>query len=140
MGQFTNTPILQGFIHTNLVDIKTIKEQIKEIKTQLPIGLNVPVNIVNADVSELFKLISLNVVYIKDVLVFILEIPLVNSYEFMLYKPLPLPFKVKNDVYGIIEPSSDYIAIDKTRLYFINLSNQQLSKCKKNRQFNNMLS
>lgn len=58
-------------------------------------------------------------VYIRKVFIFILEIHLI---------------KLKNNVYGIIEPSSDYIAL-KARLYYINLSAKQLSKCKETTDF-----
>jgi hypothetical protein len=120
---------LQGSIHSSLLDTKILKHQIKEIKTQLPKGLNIP-SVLNAGISEFLRLASINVVYIQDILVFNLEIPLVSNYDFVLYKLIPLPFKLHNNISVIIEPSSDYIAVDKARLYYIELSNQQLTKCK----------
>lgn len=113
----------------NLINMKPIREQTREIKAQLPMGVNVPVSIMDINVSEFLKIVPVNVIFI-EVLIFILEIPLVSNDDFILYKPQPLPIKLKHSVYGIIKPNSDYIAIDKTRLYYINLSIQQLTKCK----------
>lgn len=40
-------------------------------------------------VSELLHLITTNVMYIDNILIFIMGIPFVNSYKFILYKPIP---------------------------------------------------
>jgi hypothetical protein len=44
---------IHGFIHLNLLDAKTLKNQLKEIKSQLPIGSGIPIHL---DTSELSKL------------------------------------------------------------------------------------
>lgn len=44
---------LQGVIHSSLLDIKSIVEQLKDIKIQLPIELGIPVKLSNSGVMEL---------------------------------------------------------------------------------------
>lgn len=121
---------IQGLVHSSVLDVKTLKDQIKDVKTQLPVGEGIPVNLDNSGVSELLRLTTTNVVCIKDVLIFNMEIPLVNSHEFILYKTIPLPINLFNNTYVAIVPTTHYIAIEKSRLYYIELNEVQLSKCK----------
>ncbi|KAL4083150.1 hypothetical protein QTP88_028480 [Uroleucon formosanum] len=127
---------LQGFVHSSILDTNTFKNQLKDIKAQLPIGEGIPIDLDNSGISELLRLITTNIVYIENVLIFVIEIPLVNGYEFILYKNIPLPVNIYGNDYVIIAPKSDYIAIDKSRLYYLELSEIQISKCK---QMMNML-
>ncbi|KAL4091240.1 hypothetical protein QTP88_025962 [Uroleucon formosanum] len=127
---------LQGFVHSSILDTNTFKNQLKNIKAQLPIGEGIPIDLDNSGISELLRLITTNIVYIENVLIFVIEIPLVNSYEFILYKNIPLPVNIYGNDYVMIAPKSDYIAIDKSRLYYLELSEIQISKCK---QMMNML-
>lgn len=121
---------LQGLVHSSILDANTFKNQIKDIKSQLPVGEGIPINIENSSLSELFRLITTNVIFVENVLIFIMEIPLIISYEFLLYKIIPLPVNVNNNSYVLIAPSSDYIAVDKSKMYYLELSEIQLSKCK----------
>lgn len=121
---------IQGLVHSSILDVQTLKNQIKEIKTQLPIGEGIPINLDDSEASELFRLTTTNIVYIKDILVFNIEIPLVNSYEFILYKTIPLPINLFNNTYVAIVPTTHYIAIEKSRLYYLRLNEIELSKCK----------
>lgn len=121
---------IQDLVHSSILDAKTLKEQIKDIKTQLPTGESLPINLDDSGISELLRISTTNVIYIKDVLVFDIEIPLVNSYEFILYRTIPLPINIFNNTYMIIVPTSHYIAIDKSRLYYLKLSEIDLGKCK----------
>lgn len=122
---------LQGFIHSSLMNINIIIQQLKEIKSQLPLGLSLPPNIDRIGMFDLMRLVTINIVYIQNVLIFTTEIPLINNYEFILYKPLPLPVKIKNDVYAIIESTSEYLGLGKSRLYYIQMTLSELTNCKK---------
>lgn len=105
-------------------------EQLREIKLHLPLDLGLPVNLSGSGVSELLRLAKVNIVYVKNILTFIIEIPLINNFEFILYKFIYSTVKLNIDVYLVIEPTSEYIAIDKPRLHFIKLNPFQLSQCK----------
>jgi hypothetical protein len=78
----------------------------------------------------LLRLITTNVVYIKDVLVFNMEIPLINSYEFILYKTIPLPINLFNNTYVAIVPTTHYIEIEKSKLYYLEFNEIELSEPK----------
>lgn len=121
---------LQGFIHSSLLDTNEFNEQLKEIKLKLPIGSDIPFDLSDSGKSDLLRLVNISIVYIEGVLIFIIEVPLVNNYDFTLYKYIPLPVKMYNNLYAIIEPNFDYIALDNSCLYYTGLSNHQLSKCK----------
>lgn len=125
---------LQGFIHSSLIDTKILMEQLKEIKINIPVDLELPVEISYTGISELLHLATISIIYVNNVLTYIIEIPLINNFKFVLYKPIPLPAKLTNDVYVIIEPCSEYIAIEKSRLHYIKFSSHQLSLCKKSKK------
>lgn len=75
-------------------------------------------------------LASISIVYLDEILIFIMEIPIIDNYEFILYKTIPLPIKLQNNTYTVVPPNSDYIAVDKSRLYYLKLSTLKISKCK----------
>lgn len=97
---------LQGFIYSSLVDTEMFIEQLREIKLHLSLDLGLPVNLSGSDVSELLRLATVNIVYVRNILTFIIEFPLINNFEFILYKSIPLPVKLNNDVYLVIEPTN----------------------------------
>lgn len=82
--------------------------------------------------SELLQLVDINLKYINGILIFILEIPLFSNYDFILYKSIPLPTKVHDNLYTIIQTNTEYITVDKSRSYYIELKNYQLLKYKTN--------
>lgn len=131
LGNIVNTA-LQGFVHSSLIDINVIVQQLKEIKSQLPLGLGLPPNIDKVGMSGLMRLVTISVIYVQNILIFTIEIPLINNYEFMLYKTIPLPVKIKDDVYAIVESTSDYLGLGKSRLYYIQITQSDLTSCKRN--------
>lgn len=88
---------LLGHIHPSLLDAREFNQQLKEIKIQLPIGLGLPIDLAEKGISELLRIVEISVVYVKGILMFIMEIPLVDNYDLMLYKSIPLPV-----IYGVI--------------------------------------
>jgi hypothetical protein len=54
---------LQGFVHTSILDTNTLNNQLKDIKTQLPIGEGISIDLDNLGISELLRLITTNIVY-----------------------------------------------------------------------------
>lgn len=122
---------LQGSIYSSILDVKTFRSQVKEIKMQLPTGEGIPIELENSGISELLRLITKNIVYVENVLIFIMEISIVNSYEFILYKTIPLPINIHDRTYVTRASTSDYIALDSSRLYYLELSEIEVLKCKK---------
>jgi hypothetical protein len=122
---------LQEFVHSNIININSIVQQLREIKSNLPLGLKLPPNIDKIGLSDLMRLVDISVVYVQNVLIFTLEVPLINNYDFILYKILPLPVKIKNDLYAIIESTSDYLGLGKSRLYYIQMTLPELTNCKR---------
>jgi hypothetical protein len=85
----------------------------------LPVGLGLPIEVNKPRLFELIQLASTSVVYIKNVLIFIITILLIDSYKFSLYNQLPLPCPIQNNIYGIIDSNIEYIGIEKSFLYYV---------------------
>ncbi|KAL4127039.1 hypothetical protein QTP88_011237 [Uroleucon formosanum] len=88
---------LLGHIHPSLLDASEFNQQLKQIKIQLPIGLGLPIDLAEKGISELLRIVEISVVYVKGIPMFIMEIPLIDNYDFMLYKSIPLPVKVRKN-------------------------------------------
>lgn len=109
---------------------KQTKKSLKEIKSQLPIGSGIPINLDTSRLSEILGLANISTVYLNSILMFVMKIPIIDNYELTLYKPIPLPIKLLKNLCTVIIPNSDYIALDKSRLFYVNLSAIQIAKCK----------
>lgn len=76
-------------------------------------------NLDSTELSELLGLTAVSVIYVKGVLIFAIEIPMIDNFEFSLYKLIPLPVKLQNNAYSIIVPNSEYTAVDKSLLLIL---------------------
>ena len=111
--------------------IITPDQLIKELrKTQndIPQGVNYPYPLEKQYGYAFFKILTLNVYFYNNKLVFVIKNPLVLETEFNLYKLLPLPVPDNNNNYFFIQPSIKYIALSHSRTQFTNIHN--IKDCK----------
>lgn len=59
--------VLKCVIHSSLLDVKTLVDQLKDIKVQLPIDLGIPVELSNSGVLELLRIATVNVVHLENI-------------------------------------------------------------------------
>lgn len=50
----------------------------------MPVDLELPVDISYTGISELLYLVTINIIYVNNVLTYIIEIPLINNFKFIL--------------------------------------------------------
>jgi hypothetical protein len=102
-------------------------EKIKTVVTaqKLPTGVDYP----SFPFSELQHIIVPHVYSHNQFLVYVLDIPLLSSTPFYLYKILPFPTFKQDNVFSFIYPSKDYIFMDSLKRQYGKLSNNELTKC-----------
>jgi hypothetical protein len=75
---------------------------------------------------------ELNIFYKNHRLVYILEIPLIERNDFILYQAIPLPIKQSEEnVYAFINPLHKYIGLRSDKQLYTHLTDQDIIKCKK---------
>jgi len=80
-----------GHIQSSLLSPKTIKQQIKEIKSKLPPDAEFPLELKTNSISDLFKVATVTVVSVDDTQIFSIEIPITNRMRLVIYEVIPLP-------------------------------------------------
>jgi hypothetical protein len=92
---------------------------------KLPTGVDYP----SFPFSELQHIIVPHVYSHNQFLVYVLDIPLLSSTPFFLYKILPFPTLKQDNVLSFIYSSKEYIFIDSLRRQYGKLSANELTRC-----------
>jgi hypothetical protein len=102
-------------------------EKMKTVVTaqKLPAGVDYP----SFPFSELQHIIVPHVYSHNQFLVYVLDIPLLSSTPFYLYKILPFPTLKRDSVFSFIYPSKDFIFMDSLKKQYGKLSANEVTKC-----------
>ena len=119
-----------GVIQPQLFTIAKIKDMMKGVS--LPDGLEFP----SFPSLELSRLITPIIFSQKSYLVYILQIPLLQSNVYQLYKLQPFPIKQHENVFVYIETKKDYIFVDAMRRKYGKMNYQELQACFLPNEFN----
>lgn len=103
-----------------------LKEQLKIMKTSLSADLTIPVT--SDNMIRLYSLLSVHTRVSDNFILFKFTLPLVTMNKYELFKPIPLPMKVGQDIV-IIQPSVEFIAVSLHREKYIEISSSELSQC-----------
>lgn len=103
----------RNILHPSIITPIQLINELDSNSNLLPKGISFPIPI-NVEYAHILSdIISLQVYYIENKLVFVINIPLSNEQEFNLYRifPLPVPHRNINDGFAYIQPNYNYIAI-----------------------------
>ena len=102
-------------------------EKIKTVVTaqKLPAGVDYP----SFPFSELQHIIVPHIYSHNQFLVYVLDIPLISSTLFYLYKILPFPTFKQNNVFSFIYSLKDYIFMVSLKRQYGKLSTNELTRC-----------
>jgi hypothetical protein len=119
-----------GVVQPQLITITKIKDMMRE--ESLPDGLDFP----SFPSLELSRLITPIIFSQKSYLVYILQIPLLLSTVYQLYKLQPFPVKQHENVFVYIETKKDFIFVDIKRHKYGKMTYQELQTCFLPNEFN----
>lgn len=121
----------RGLIHPKILTPKELFNNLKETRyaisdKQLPVPLE-PDQFTNLiDVSEI------SIFYKNHRLIYIIEIPLIEQKNFILYHAIPLPIKQsEREIYAFINPIHTYLGLRSDKQLYTHLTEHDISKCKK---------
>jgi hypothetical protein len=112
-----------GIIQPQLITVAKIKDMMKELP--LPDGLDIP----SFPSLEFSRLITPIIFSKNSYFVYVLQVPLLQSIMFQLYKVQPFPFQQEENVFVYVNSKKDYTFVDATRHKYGTLSTQDLQSC-----------
>jgi len=118
----------QGKIHASVLELE---KNLREIKITLPTGATLPTGISSREAVEIIKMSDITIYFRDDSIVYVLKIPIVKDKDLTLYKLLPAPIKLDNQLnYAYIKPDVDYLAISINKEFFTVYNDHSLKSCK----------
>jgi len=120
-----------GVIHASILTPKDILEQLRKIEDHIPKHQKLPVPLDIIGAHALLGIADIVCIYKNKNLIFLIRIPLIDSYEFTLYNLIPLPVSRNDDpLHMYINPNMDYLAISKNYENYITYRTEELNKCR----------
>ena len=126
-----------NIIHPSIITPQKFYEELANNYRHLPNGFELAVNLDLSLIHVILNISRLVSYYVKNRIMFVLQIPLVSPQQFYLYQSIPLPIPHDNarpDSFSLIIPSHKYIVITKDKLHYGNLNS--LEKCRNTNQEN----
>lgn len=118
----------QHTLHPKIISpIQYIDELQKTIK-YVPTGLHYPYRLDYSFAHELLNLVTLQVFYMNNRLIYVISNPLISETTYHLYALIPLPILQNDKTYLFIQPSTKYLAMSTTKIQYTTLDD--LSHCK----------
>lgn len=114
-----------GKINPMLMSPDEFEDELKVIQSTLGFHSQLP----STHYEELENLLDVAVVHGASCLIFSIDIPLLNTDRFLLYKLLPVPTMI-NDEFVSLNPITDYMAINAHRNEYYFMNSVEYSNCK----------
>lgn len=118
-----------GQLHPLVVTPSKLMMQLQEIQPHLEYNSNFPLPLNKRNVNLFYQFINVHVYYYKKKLNFVLEIPLVTTLLYDVYKVSAVPVLLEKDLYTFVLPEKPFIAIDQLKQHFFLLNENSLKTC-----------
>lgn len=82
-------------MHSSIISPLVFLSELQQVRLQLGKKENFPEQVTLENINKLMKMSNLQVIRVLDNLVFVISIPIVNSREYQLYQPIPVPITQK---------------------------------------------
>lgn len=121
--------IYKGHMNVELITPVYLIEQLDKISGRLPKTLTLPVQNMQNDIRDLYKLLYVKARITDSYFLFEIHIPLASNEDYNLFRVIPLPMnsQTSNEAYPII--SSNYIAVNLEKNTYTNLSEKEINHC-----------
>lgn len=100
------------------------------IKSKLQADVEFPMKLTTNSISDLFKIATITVISVENMLIFSIKIPTTNGIEFVAYEVIPLPILINVNQAIILDTKASHIAVDKTHRNFISFGEHEFKQCK----------
>jgi len=125
----TITSAHRGQLNPQILKPNELLEQLRDIKANLPTNLNLPIEINFQNYFDLMKIIELNILYTNHLIIYSINIPLIENLDFQLYHIISLPVYINNNNFIFIQSTQDYLIVEKNKQYYSLMTQDQINKC-----------
>lgn len=123
------TDVQHGRIDTHLLQPEAFENQLNIIARKLPVGLALPCTDDYACVREMYRISRVHVKLTEEFLIFEVKIPLLaNEQQYELTRIVPIKY-IKQKTMTSIIPTTEYMAINMRKSYFIPLTSDDMTSC-----------
>jgi hypothetical protein len=129
----TDTILLarRGLLHPKILTPRELFDNLKD-SHYMTNNKRLPVVLDPSQFNNLIDSSDLSIFYKNHRLVYILEIPLIEQNDFILYHAIPLPIKqTEGNIYAFINPVHKYIGLRTDKQLFTHLTDQDVANCKR---------
>lgn len=118
-----------GILHPAVISPSRLVSQLKDVQSNIPHGLSFPVPLDIEHTHQLLNCLTLEIFYENDKLVYVANLPLLEAHLFYLYKINHFPVKSHDNVFIMIEPTQNFLAIDENKQQYLYLSEMEYQNC-----------
>lgn len=115
---------------TELIPVDILQDNLRDISFNLVNGKKLPIDIEKDNIYEIFDMITIKSTVINNKLLMILSIPIINEISYDLFRTVPIPTQHMKEVI-IIQPSTEYILVNKAASHFIPITSTEYTNCLK---------
>lgn len=129
----TLTNILQNSVNgkiINLIPKNQLEKDLRMITENLHSNQKLPINLKTQHVFNIFAVTSSKATLYKRRIMLLLNIPIVESDDMFLYKAIPIPTAIRQEMI-IIVPTTEYFLVNPHRSEITPINEKELTNCKK---------
>lgn len=124
----TLADIYHSKINMHLLTPEQLSKELQIISGQISKELTLPINNIQSDLYQIYKLLKIKARLSKEYFIFEIAVPLISRDSFQLYRLIPVPVQVGNDMISII-PITNYVATNLMRDSYVEVRDEDLQTC-----------
>lgn len=114
----------------NIIPQSLLIKNLNKIESKLYTHQFLPINLEKDSPYNIFSVSSSRTSLVKDVIITVLEIPIVDISKVSLYKTLTVPLQINNSIIRI-KPQTPYFLLNTEKREIIPMTEQDLHNCRK---------
>jgi hypothetical protein len=120
----------QGILSPQIVSPQPVMDSLIQSMPHFPKDNIPPFPLSKDSFNLLYKICNIHVYRNEGILGYVITLPLIGRGTFQVYKMIPVPIPLGNSKFAYIETGEGNLCIDQTRLYYFEISNEELKDCK----------
>ncbi|XP_068081928.1 uncharacterized protein [Anabrus simplex] len=123
----------KGVLQPQIISPSDIIRSFSKAQNNFPPGMTLPVELRLAYGYLITRIAEIEVFITKEILGYIVKVPLVDKVKYDLIKVIPFPTRVNGEVenFVFINSENEFILLDQNRQNYVMLTENQINNCKR---------
>lgn len=114
----------------SLIPPQMFLEELEKIRQEVTArDLDFPLEPKTETLSTFYLISTPEARILNDQLIISFTLPLVATVEYILYKVSPLPYRIRENLFGYIVPKHEFVALDSFREKYVSIDPEELANC-----------